>query len=99
MSIYIIDTSSWIDFSRRYPKNIFPDLWNNVEELIRDHKIKIPRAVYDEINESYDDNPLINLIEEYKQTIVKKHADDIEEFAQQIISDHPNFINIAEHKN
>lgn len=34
LNFYVIDTSSLIELNRRYPIDVFPTLWKNVEELI-----------------------------------------------------------------
>ena len=34
LNYYIIDTSSLIELNRRYPIDVFPTLWKNVEGLI-----------------------------------------------------------------
>ena len=38
MDYYVIDSSSLIELNRRYPIDIFPGLWNKVDELINNYK-------------------------------------------------------------
>ena len=46
---YIIDTSSLIELNFRYPIDIFPGLWENVEKLISRGKLNSPEEVRKEI--------------------------------------------------
>jgi len=51
---YVIDTSSLIDLSRQYPRDIFPRVWEQLERLVKESRIVSPREVLDEV-ESKDD--------------------------------------------
>lgn len=49
LNFYIIDASSLIEFNRRYPIDVFPKLWRNVEDLINKGLLISPKEVFKEI--------------------------------------------------
>lgn len=48
-SVYIVDTSSYIDMKIHYPMRAFPTFWENLESLIKDGRIQSPITVFEEI--------------------------------------------------
>ncbi|MBM4025551.1 MAG: DUF4411 family protein [Planctomycetes bacterium] len=43
---YVIDTNALIDlWRRRYPRDVFPTLWQNLEALIRSGELVAPQEV------------------------------------------------------
>ncbi len=54
-NVYIIDTSSLIDLNRNTPKDVFPSIWQEMEDLIYSNRLFAPREVLNEIGESDDD--------------------------------------------
>jgi len=46
---YVIDSSSLIELNRRYPIDVFPNLWKKVEELINKGFLVSPEEVRKEI--------------------------------------------------
>ncbi len=46
---YLLDANIIINLNRVTPRDVFPSVWNRVEELIRDERACIPRQVYDEL--------------------------------------------------
>ncbi|MFH1849337.1 MAG: DUF4411 family protein [archaeon] len=50
INFYIMDTSSLIELNRRYPIDVFPSLWKNVEELINKGMLISHREVLKEIS-------------------------------------------------
>lgn len=50
-NIYVIDTSSLIELSQRYPIDIFPGLWRNLSDLARSGCLIAPLEVFNEIGE------------------------------------------------
>ena len=54
-AIYFVDANEWINLSRHYPKEVFPGLWGNVENLISERRIFSPREVLDEIKRGHDE--------------------------------------------
>ena len=51
---YVIDTSSLIELNRRYPIDVFPSLWKNVEGLIAKNLLISHKEVLKEICQMYD---------------------------------------------
>lgn len=49
VTYYIIDTSSLIELNFRYPIDIFPKLWANVEKLIGKGRLISPEEVRKEV--------------------------------------------------
>ena len=54
-SIYIVDTSTWIDLSQNYPNDVFSGLWTNIANLIKQQRILSPKLVLKEIEQGADD--------------------------------------------
>ncbi len=55
---YVIDSSCIIEGRNSiYAADIFPVLWENIENLITKHELYIPEAVIAEVTEIYDDDP------------------------------------------
>ena len=53
---YCIDTNALVDLWRRlYPKDVFPSLWNNIEDLVQSGKLIAPREVLNELELVDDD--------------------------------------------
>ena|SRR3989344_5255659 len=50
ISYYVIDSSSLIELNIRYPMDVFPGLWKNVEELINKGFLISPKEVLKEIS-------------------------------------------------
>ena len=54
--IYVIDTSALIDaWTKWYPPNNFPTIWENIEDLGRNNILTIPDAVILELSAQDDD--------------------------------------------
>ena len=51
VSIYCIDTSSLIEAKRAYPPTVLPDLWTNLESLIKQGRLRAPSSVRDEVRD------------------------------------------------
>jgi hypothetical protein len=54
-NIYIIDTSSIIDLFRLYPYDIFPSLWKNLDNLIKEKRLISHEYVFKELSKKSDD--------------------------------------------
>ena len=50
LNYYVIDSSSLIELNRRYPIDVFPTLWKNVEDLINDGSLISHKEVFKEIS-------------------------------------------------
>lgn len=55
ITIYIIDTSSLIEMKRKYPEDVFPTLWQRIDDLIREDRLIAPAEVKEEIERVSDD--------------------------------------------
>lgn len=51
VNYYVIDTSSLIDLNHRYPVDVFPGIWNNVEKLINQGLLISPKEVFKELKD------------------------------------------------
>ncbi len=65
INYYVIDTSSLIELNRRYPIDVFPTLWKNVEELIEKGLLISHKEVLKEI--SYRDDALKEWAKSHKK--------------------------------
>jgi hypothetical protein len=54
LNYYVIDSSSLIELNRRYPIDVFPTLWDNVENLIKKGMLLSHKEVLKEINRKDD---------------------------------------------
>ena len=53
---YVIDTSALVDlWRRRYPRDVFPTLWEKIEQLIRRAELVAPQEVRNELKRWPDD--------------------------------------------
>lgn len=55
MNVYCIDTSSLIELKIKYPREVFPTLWEKMEELIQSGRIIAPIEVKKEIEKGDDE--------------------------------------------
>jgi len=46
---YCIDTSALIDLADLYPKDVFPTLWTNMEQAVREGRLISPHEVLEEL--------------------------------------------------
>lgn len=54
-SVYIVDTSSYIDMKLHYPMRAFPTFWENFDTLIREGRVQSPITVLEEISRKDDE--------------------------------------------
>jgi len=99
MNIYCMDTSALVIIQRYYPKELFPDLWRNLELLFRDARIISHDFVYDEIvpkNGKKDEMAnLVSKNKKYFKRITKRQA----QLVPEIIGLFPNLIDPKSKKN
>jgi hypothetical protein len=55
VNVYCIDTSSLIELKIKYPREVFPTLWEKMEELIQNGRIIAPIEVKKEIEKGDDE--------------------------------------------
>ena len=54
-SSYCIDTSALIDLKKLYPRDIFPSIWKNLEDLIFQGRLIAPKEVLKELERIEDE--------------------------------------------
>jgi hypothetical protein len=53
---YVIDTNALIDlWRRRYPRDVFPTLWQKIEGLIKSGELIAPQEVLNELQRQHDE--------------------------------------------
>lgn len=53
---YVIDTNALIDlWRRRYPRDVFPTLWQKLEELAASGELVAPQEVLNELQKQHDE--------------------------------------------
>jgi len=91
IDIYCLDTSIYINaWNHRYPIDIFPGLWNEIEEMSEYGQIKSPEEVLNEIKKKDDD--LSKWIKDHTLSAFEKEVEDIQEIAMDILKDHPRLL-------
>ena len=87
-AIYFVDTNEWINLSRHYREEVFPNLWRNVENLISKERILAPKEVLDEIKLGHDE--LVNWCKMHRRMFRNTNA--LIGQVQKIIRDHPTLV-------
>lgn len=90
-SIYILDTSTWIDLFQRYPKDVFSGLWTNIENLIKKQRILSPKQVLKELEQGADDE-----LTKWCKTKNRMFLDSnsiVIGYAIEVIHNYPNLVN------
>jgi len=49
--VYSFDASSLIEAHHIYPRTNFPSLWDELEQLARNDRLKMPELVFDEVKD------------------------------------------------
>ena len=88
-AIYFVDTNEWINLNRRYPNDVFPNLWRNVEDLIFKGRILAPREVLDEIERGHDE--LVGWCRKHRKMF--QNTSTLTGQVQNIIKNHPTLVN------
>lgn len=52
---YVIDSSSLIDLKRKYPVDVFPGVWEKIDDLIVSNRLIAPEEVFNEIENGDDE--------------------------------------------
>ena len=88
-AIYFVDTDEWINLSRHYPKEVFPGLWENIENLIAEGRILSPKEVLDEIARGHDE--LKEWCRAHRTMFL--NTDNLIGRVQKILKEHPTLVN------
>jgi len=51
---YIIDTSSLIELNKHNPMDVYPGVWEKIEQLINSNRLVAPKEVFNEIKQTDD---------------------------------------------
>jgi hypothetical protein len=89
-SVYIVDTSSFIDMKIHYPIAAFPTFWINIGILIRDSRIQSPITVFEEI--SRKDDELTDWSRTNYDSLFIDHTVSVLEKVEEILGRFPNLI-------
>ena len=54
LTVYVIDTSSLIGLNKHNPIDVYPGVWDRMDQLVRKERLFAPREVYDEISRGDD---------------------------------------------
>jgi uncharacterized protein DUF4411 len=88
--LYSIDTSGLLDGWRRfYPRDVFPTLWDQVEEFVDDGKIVASEEVYRELAKQDDD--LHAWVKRWKKMLILTDS-AIQTHVAQLLNDHPRLV-------
>lgn len=49
-NFYVIDTSSLVELNKHNPIDIYPSVWNKMEELVKKGRLVAPREVLSKSN-------------------------------------------------
>lgn len=87
---FCIDTSAWLDgWSRDYPPDVFPSLWEKIDELINDGLVCSTEEVYIEIKKK--DDSLHNWMKERKELFIPLE-EPIQTIAFELLAKHPRLV-------
>jgi len=86
---YIIDSSSLIELNRKYPIDVFPSLWKNVESLIKTGFLLSHEEVYKEIIDG--DDQLARWARRHKR-LFKGYDEDQLEIVREILVKYPSLV-------
>jgi hypothetical protein len=88
---YIVDTSAFIHMGQSYPQDVFPTLWNRLEELIgRDGRVRSPEQVQEELNVGAD--ALARWADSKRSTLFVPEDGGLLEKATGILRDFPRLV-------
>ncbi len=87
--VYVIDTCSLIAMIEIYPQDVFPGVWEKIDELIDECKIISVDDVYIELSSKDDD---IYKWAGNRKHIFKELGDEIQGSATKILDTHANLI-------
>lgn len=68
-SVYVMDTSSFIELKNRYPPRVFRSLWCNIEKLCENNRLIAPLEVREEIERGDDD--LVKWVKKFKKIFLR----------------------------
>ena len=84
MDIYIIDTSSLIEMKNKYPQDVFPTVWQRMDELYRAGRLIAPLKVKEEIK----DDELIEWLKNKEKIFIKSDKEQCD-IVKEILKNFP----------
>lgn len=88
---YIIDTSSLIELNKHNPMDVYPGVWQKLEQLIKDGRLLAPKEVFHEIGNI--DDQLQTWSKTQSRLFVEPTPKQIE-IVKDILEKYPALINI-----
>ncbi len=89
---FCVDTSAWLDgWVRYYPPDVFPSLWNTLEECIKKSLICSAEDVYREMEKK--DDEVYAWIKDHKKSLLVPLSDEIQDNVISILQKHPKLVN------
>ncbi len=88
---YIIDTSSLIELNRHNPMDVYPGVWHNIENLIRQNRLLAPKEVYKEI--SRKDDILFDWVKNNNKIFVEPTNEQID-IVRELLKKYPSMIRL-----
>lgn len=92
---YIVDTCSFTKLIREYPPDVFPGVWDKINELAEQQKICSVKIVFWEIEEK--DDEIADWAEKNRHIFLPMDQ-DIQEKVKQILRTHSNLLDIRKDK-
>ena len=87
---FCMDTSAWLDgWARDYPPDVFPSLWEKIDELIANGTICSTEEVYIELKKK--DDSLIEWMKTRKQ-VFTPIEDEIQDIVVELLTEHPRLV-------
>ena len=94
---YVVDTNVFRTFFRYYYKDVTPDLFENLDSMIKHNEIISVKEVYHELSKQHQkDSEFMKIIENYKSIFQEPTNDEEIEILKQIYSKRNYQNNISE---
>lgn len=88
--IYCVDTSAWLDgWSRDYPPDVFPSLWDKLAECVASGVLRCSEEVYVELEKK--DDGLHGWLKLRKEVLVSIN-EDVQRIALELLKAHPRLV-------
>lgn len=86
---HTLDSNILIGLIQRYPRDIFPNIWHNIEKLAENNAVCICSAVHDETSQADDD--LYDWAKKLPRFVCPPTNEEFQ-IAKQIGEDHPGWV-------
>ena len=88
--IYCVDTSAWLDgWSRDYPPDVFPSLWDKLEEYVKNGALRCSEEVYIELGKKDDG---IHDWMKVRKEIIVSIDEPIQEIVLELLEKYPRLV-------